>query len=292
MPPPLTHPEEDLLVAIEPEAAPPPELPRWSSTQEIRGPRGAEWLSEALLDASPTRPGRITLRIFSSVFLHILVLTILVLLPLMFTETLDFRQFTQTLLVAPPPPPPPPPPPAAAVLKTVRVPKRVFSAAGKLMAPTVIPERVAMLKEEPLPPDIGIGVTGGVPGGVPGGQMGGVIGGIIGSAGTHTAPIAPPPEKHAPIRVGGRVKAPQIVYGPQPIYPALARHAKVQGDVLIDAVIDPEGRVVEMRLVSGHPLLVEAALNAVKQWRYQPTLLNDEPVSIQLVVIVQFRLYS
>lgn len=291
MPPLLTHPEEDLLVAIEPEGLPPHEMPRWFSTEVIRGPRGAEWLSQALLDASPTRPGRITVRVLSSVVLHVLVLTILVLLPLMFTETLDFRQFTQTLLVAPPPPPPPPPPPAAMVARTTRVPKRVFTAAGKLMSPTVIPERVAMLKEDPLPPDIGMGVAGGVPGGVPGGQMGGVIGGIIGSVGTRGAPLAPPPEKRAPIRVGGRVKAPQIIYGPQPPYPALARQAKVQGDVTIDAIIDPEGRVVEMRVISGHPLLIEAALDAVRKWRYQPTLLNDEPVSIQLIVTVQFRLY-
>ena len=170
-------------------------------------------------------------------------------------------------------------------------PKRVFTAGGKLLAPTAIPEKIAMLKEEALPPDVGAGVSGGVPGGVPGGQLGGVLGGIIsGASRTYVpaAPVAPAPK--APVRVGGRIKAPRALLTPEPVYPVLAKQAKVQGDVVIDAVIDQAGRVVEMQVVSGHPLLLPAAMEALRKWRYEPTYLNDEPVAVQLVVTIKFRL--
>ena len=90
--------------------------------------------------------------------------------------------------------------------------------------------------------------------------------------------------------VGGRVKAPQPLSTPQPQYPSLARGARIEGDVIIDAVIDTTGNVVEMRVVSGHPLLIQAAMNALKQWRYEPTFLNEEAVSVQLLVTIRFRL--
>jgi protein TonB len=288
MPPVLVPADEEVLVSPEPQAPRPTPTPQ----VEIKAPRGAEWLSESLLELSPTRPGRLTSRIVAGATLEVFVLTILILLPLIYTDTIDLRQFTQTLLVAPPPPPPPPPAPAALAARPAKVVKRVFTSSGRLVAPTSVPDRIAMLKEEPLPPDVTVGVAGGVPGGVPGGQLGGVLGGIIGETGRNPLGGAPPPppEKRAPIRVGGRVKAPNQLYAPPPIYPALARQAKIQGDVKLDAIIDEEGRVVELKVISGHPLLLDAAIRAVSQWRYQPTLLNDQPTSIQLIVTVQFRL--
>jgi protein TonB len=282
----MAHLDEEILAGLEP-GAPPPAYER--EPKVIRGPRGADWLSSALLEASPTRPGRLSPKVLAGAVLEVLVLTMLILLPLIYTETIDIRQFTQTLLVAPPPPPPPPPPAAVVQARPTTLPKRVFTSSGKLMAPIAIPQRIAMLKEEQLPPEVALGVAGGVPGGVPGGQLGGVLGGIIGGS-TKALPAPPAPVKSAPIRVGGRVKAPRQVYAPQPTYPVLARQAKIQGDVLLDTVIDPQGRVVELKLVSGHPLLINAAIKAVSEWRYQPTLLNDEPVAIQLIVTVQFRL--
>lgn len=285
MPPVLEHVEE-LLVGSEPQA-PRPTPPK----KEIIAPRGTQWLAEALLEQSPTRPGRLTSRIVAGATLEALVLTILILLPLIYTDTIDLRAFTQTLLVAPPPPPPPPPAPSAIQARPIKVPKRVFTASGRLIAPTAVPDRIAMLKEEQLPPDVAVGVAGGVPGGVPGGQLGGVLGGIIGDSGRNPLGGAPPPpEKRAPIRVGGRVKAPNQVYAPPPVYPPLARQAKIAGDVKLDAIIDEAGRVVELKVISGHPLLLDAAIKAVSQWRYQPTLLNEQPTSIQLIVTVQFRL--
>jgi len=98
------------------------------------------------------------------------------------------------------------------------------------------------------------------------------------------------PRVTAPIRVGGRIRAPRAIVAPQPVYPPLARQSKVAGDVNLDAVIDADGNVVEMQLVSGHPLLVQAAMNALRQWKYEPTYLNDQPVPVRLVVTVKFRL--
>src|SRR6185369_15578669 len=111
---------------------------------------------------------------------QILMVIVLVLIPLIYTETLPKTQLT-SFLVAPPPPPPPPPPPAAAPpVKVVKVIPRQFDA-GRLMAPKQIPKDIAMIKEEEMAPAVSVGVVGGVAGGLPGGAPGGVIGGIIGS---------------------------------------------------------------------------------------------------------------
>jgi protein TonB len=150
-----------------------------------------------------------------------------------------------------------------------------------------------MLKEttDDLGPDAGVGVVGGVPGGVPGGTAGGVIGGIIGGAPkTFLPPVPAAPTPRAPVRVGGRVMEPRVISNPPPVYPPLAKQAKIQGDVQIDAVIDIHGNVVEMQVISGHPLLINAALDALRRWKYQPTILNDEPVPVQLIVTIRFRM--
>jgi periplasmic protein TonB len=256
----------------------------------LLAPRGANWLSEALLEMSPTRPQRRVVDVLSSAVLHGLILGAAILLPLYFSESIDIKQFTQTLLVAPPPPPPPPAVPMVA--KIASMPRRVFTTGGKLLAPTVIPQKVAMLSEEALAPEIGVGVEGGVPGGVPGGQMGGVIGGIV--SGSRSAIPAPPAVVRAkiPLRVGGDVKAPRCIRKVEPLYPALAKDTRLQGQVVIDAVIDEQGIIVEMRVVSGHPLLVPSALDAVRKWKYEPTYLNGQPIAVDLVVTVNFQLAS
>jgi len=100
----------------------------------------------------------------------------------------------------------------------------------------------------------------------------------------------PPTAPKAPIRVGGRVKPPQPVYTPPPVYPDVARLARIQGDVVIDAVIDTAGNVVQMKLISGHPLLVNSAMAALRQWKYKPTFLDEQPVSIELSVTIHFTM--
>jgi protein TonB len=214
------------------------------------------------------------------------ILFVFVLIPLIYTEALPKGSLT-TFLVAPPPPPPPPPP-AAAVTKVVKPVARIIQQ-GKMMAPTVIPKKVNIIKEEEMPPDVGSqGVVGGVVGGVPGGQAGGVLGGIIG--GTGGGPPPPPPKAQSRIRVGGNVQAAKMIRQVQPIYPQIAKTAHVQGTVILHAVIAKDGSVSELQYISGPPLLMKNAMDAVREWKYQPTLLNGEPVEVDTTISVIFTL--
>jgi protein TonB len=222
-----------------------------------------------------------------------------ILIPLLITETLPTTQLTSFLVAPPPPPPPPPPPAAAAPVKVVKVIPRQFDA-GRLMAPKAVPKEVAIIKEEELPPPSSgaVGVVGGVPGGVPGGQMGGVIGGIIGSVPTAAPPPPPPPPvKEKPkdtapqrIRVGGNVQQAKLIRQPKPVYPPLAKQARIQGVVRLNAIISKDGTIKDLSVIGGHPLLVPAAMEAVKQWVYAPTLLNGEPVEVVTQIDVNFTL--
>ena len=160
--------------------------------------------------------------------------------------------------------------------------------AGKLVAPKAIPKDVKIIKEEEQPPDMGAGIAGGVPGGVAGGSMGGVLGGVIGGAGA--APPPPPKAAVTRTRVGGAVQAAKLVNRVQPVYPPLARQTRISGTVKLHAIIGKDGSVQQLQVVSGHPLLVQAALDAEKQWRYQPTLLNGEPVEVDTEIDVIFSL--
>lgn len=225
--------------------------------------------------------------VFISMVLQIAFLALLILIPLIYTEALP-KTLMSSILLAPPPPPPPPPPPAAVQVVHVK-PVAHLMEAGKLVAPKAIPKDVKIIKEEEAPPDVGAGMVGGVPGGVAGGSMGGVIGGVIGGAGSTAAP---PPPKVTPkrITVGGNVQAAHLVNRVQPVYPPLARQTRISGTVKLHAIIGKNGAVEQLQVVSGHPLLVQAALDAVRQWRYQPTLLNGEPVEVDTEIDVIFSL--
>src|SRR5215475_12883580 len=218
-----------------------------------------------------------------SFILQMMLLGILILIPLIYTEALPKTQL-MTFLVAPPPPPPPPPPPAAAPVKVVKVQSEVIN--GQLRTPTKIPEKVQMIKEEEAPPAMGAGVMGGVPGGVPGGQMGGVIGGIISSTPVAVPKVATPQR----VRVSLGVSQGLLIKKVQPNYPPLARQARIQGTVLLQAEISKDGAIENLRLINGHPMLAPAAIEAVRQWRYRPYMLNGEPVAVETQVQVNFTL--
>ena len=232
-----------------------------------------------------------TIDFLASAVAHSLVIAVAILLPLYFSDALDLHQVETTYLVGPPPPPSPAPP---SLHHAIRRPK-TFLAQHKFYAPRVIPKHIAIVKDlQTAPQPIPSGVPGAVPGGIPGGQLGGVLGGILGEIG-HPVPPLPPPKPVAhrgPYRVGGRVQAPHIIQEVQPIYPALAKEARIQGTVVIDSVIDEHGNVTQMKLISGSPLLVTAAFGAVQQWKYAPTLLNGEPVPVEMQVTVHFNLGS
>jgi periplasmic protein TonB len=219
-----------------------------------------------------------------SFFGQFILIGILILIPLIYTDALP-KGMTMMFLVAPPPPPPPPPPAAAAPVKVVKMQSELVN--GQLRTPTKIPQKVQMIKEEEAPPDLGAGgVPGGVPGGIPGGSAGGVIGGIISSQAVAVPKIATPQR----VRVSGGVQAGLLIRKVTPNYPPLARQARIQGTVLLHAEISKEGTIQNLQLISGHAMLAPAAIEAVKQWRYKPYLLNGEPVAVETEVQVNFSL--
>jgi protein TonB len=230
-----------------------------------------------------TKRGATTLLSF---VLQVFLIGVLILIPLLYTEALPKQQL-MTFLVAPPPPPPPPPPPAAVPVKVV---KQIQSdiVNGQLRTPTKIPEKVQMIKEEEAPPPMMAtgGVVGGVPGGVPGGQMGGVIGGIISSTPVAVPRVATPQR----VRVSQGVSQGLLIRKVQPVYPPLARQARIQGNVVLQAEISKDGTIENLRLISGHPMLAPSAIEAVKQWRYKPYFLNGEPVEVETQITVIFSL--
>jgi protein TonB len=220
-----------------------------------------------------------------SFVLQMILLGILVLLPLIFTEALPKQQL-MTFLVAPPPPPPPPPPPAAAPVVVKKIQSELDN--GQLRTPTAIPKKIEMLKEdEAPPPSTGVaGVVGGVPGGVPGGAMGGVMGSVL--TGIPTAvPKAATPQR---VRVSQGVSQGLLIHKVQPTYPPLARQARIQGTVVLQALIGKDGAIQNLHVVSGHPMLTGSALEAVKAWRYKPYYLNGEPVEVETTINVNFTL--
>src|SRR5579872_825312 len=234
---------------------------------------------------------RQTIATLASFILQCLFLGILLLIPLYFTEALPKSQLL-TFLQAPPPPPPPPP----ATQQVAKIMKQIQSdllSGGQLRTPTRIPQKVQMIREEDAPPPMPStgGVVGGVPGGIPGGQLGGVIGGIVNA--TSNLNFVPKLQPVVPqrIRISQGVTTGMLIHKVEPVYPSIARAARVQGSVILKAVIDRDGNIHDLQLVSGHPLLVPSALDAVKQWHYRPYLLNGQPVEVETTVTVIFTMY-
>jgi len=276
------------MVSYSPPVAAPPGGVRMKGP-ELRQQSAQDTFTKALLELPCEYKSRNPFEWIFSFIVHVIVIAALLIFPLLYTQALDLKAFRSTWLVAPPPPAAPPPP-SAPVVKIVKTVARLLQG-GKMMAPSVIPKRVAIIKEEPVPPDPGyVGVVGGVPGGIPGGQMGGVLGGIIGGSNVGSTIAPPPPPVKRVVRVGGNLAPPRQIFAPQPQYPVLAKQAKVQGTVVIDAIIDEQGNVVQAHVVSGPGLLVASALQAVAGWKYQPTRLNGEPISVEMHVEVHFVL--
>jgi protein TonB len=216
----------------------------------------------------------------ASVVIHGVVIGLLIFVPLYFAKDVIIpKKLVEPTYIFTPPPPPAPPPPAGAAQapKTlVQTPKIVEPT--PLVAPKVVPKTAPQTAENATAaPDLG---DAGVPGGV--------LGGVIGGTGTVPGPPAPP-KNPAVVRVGGNVKAPELVQKVEPQYPTVARMAHVQGTVVIDAVISKDGAVISAHAVSGPGLLIPSALDAVKQWKYKPTYLNGQPVDLAMQVTVNFQ---
>ena len=151
--------------------------------------------------------------------------------------------------------------------------------------------------EDESGPDLAAGP--GVPGGVPNGLPNGIPGGIVTDILARAAPILKPPEpvvntvpKPAvakPSRISA-IEMARPIHRVEPVYPALARQMRIAGVVELQGVIGTDGRIHELRVLSGHPMLVKAAVDAVNQWIYAPTILNGQAVEVAAPITVNFKL--
>jgi len=248
--------------------------------------------AETILEKSSVRQRRSPLDWAVPLAVHVVIVGTLLLIPLYYTKGLDIQKFNLTFLAPPMTPAAPPPPPmrSTAVAHAVqKLTPRALTAA-KLTAPSFIPKVVASAPSD-AQPDMPMEIAGGIPGGIPGGQVGGMIGGVLGGV---LNGVPAPAAVHAaegpkkPVRIGGSLKPPRLIFGPEPVYPTLAKQARISGTVVIEAIIDEKGAVTGMRVISGHPLLVQAALNAVAKRKYEPTILDGDPTPIDLRVEVSF----
>jgi periplasmic protein TonB len=234
-------------------------------------------------------PHRDTVPLFLSIATHVLLVGAVAAVPLLYvaTELPEVPDILAFVAVAPPPaPPPPPPPPAAARAKPVPkpVPTRVRAAPVEPAREIVAESREVDLAEEEAIPE-------GVEGGVPGGIVGGIVGGLVPTDVLPPPPPPPPPPvDRGPVRVGGDITAPALVSRVEPEYPPLAVIAQVQGVVILEAVVDRQGRVEQVKILRSILLLDAAAVAAVRQWRYSPLLLNGKPERFVLTVTVSFSL--
>lgn len=218
-----------------------------------------------------------------SLAVHVVLIGLVLLIPILTYNVLPVpSEGTRAFFVAPPeaaPPPPPPPPPPAGARAVPRASAAPIPDESKFVAPIEVPD--AIRPEQGLDVALTRGDPGGIEGGVPGGVLGGIVGGL--------ATPAPPPPPVA-VRVGGQIKAPKLVHSVPPVYPDLAAQARLTAVVIAEALVDTSGRVREVKILRGAPLFDEAATEAVKQWRYQPLLLNGVPTEFILTVTVKFNL--
>ena len=221
-----------------------------------------------------------------SLLLQVFGLAVLTLIPLIYTQVLPSAQL-RSVLAAPAPPRAAPKQVAVAKLPSPAVPKLFDLRNQALLAPRVIPRQVNSLDSLASAPDIG------VPGGVAGSTgAGDLAGGLSDTPLAAPPPPAPEAKKvvHGPVHVSSGVVESNLIHRVQPAYPALAKSSRVQGTVEFTAVISKQGTIENLQLVRGHPLLVNAARDAILQWSYRPTLLNGEPVEVITDILVNFTL--
>ena len=234
-------------------------------------------------------PSKPALPLLISVSAQVALVTAVTLPVLFFTGALPEVPTMMAFVASAPAPPPPPPPPAPPT--TQAVPAQARPAPSPDAAPVEPPSTIAPER----PNDAGdIGVPGGVEGGIPGGVVGGTVGGVAGGLPSDIPPPPPspaPPAPRAPIRVGGQIDPPALVYRVEPIYPDVAVSARLRGVVILEAQVDREGRVVDVKVLrSANRLLDHSAETAVRQWRYRPLILNGQPEQFVLTVVLTFAL--
>ncbi len=221
-----------------------------------------------------------------SLLLQCALVAVLAGLPLLYTEALP--RVWSTSLVAPGPPPGAPAPERASAARRPPMPRDTDMLGERLREPQAIPPRVAHIEENEAPAQ-GIWAGPGVPGGTGDPSAGNVLKAIV----NLTPPaVVPQPSVSGRVRVSQGVAQGLLVHQVKPLYPALARQARVQGAVILRAIVGKNGSIENLQLVSGHPMLATAAIEAVRQWRYRPYTLNGEPVEVETEITVNFVLGS
>ncbi len=242
-------------------------------------------------------PDRRSLPFILAVTLHVIVVGILTLVTPLFPESLPHQLRSLQALSAPILPPPPSTPRGLkAELKKNSV---IITSTKALTLPGRVPEDVRPIVDLQLfPKEDGERIDGGVIGGVEGGSKNGEMGGTLLAGNSPplappTAPVSPSPSATHPIlriTVGGEILKANLIHQVVPSYPVLAKMSHIQGTVILAAVIAPDGSVEDLRLISGHPMLVSSALEAVRQWKYRPPLLNGHPMQVDTTITVNFSL--
>ena len=223
----------------------------------------------------PHTPG---VSIVVSMAAQVTVVGLLMLVPALYVTDQLPKVSTMVAFVAPAPPPPAPPPPSPAPVRTLAArPAPITGDTAPVNAPSQLALEAATSGSEE-----------GIPGGVEGGVLTGVVGGVVGGFEIEAPP--PPPAPRVPVRIGGQILQPALVHRVEPVYPAVAVAAHVEGTIILEAVVDEEGRVENLRVLRSIKLLDDAAMEAVRQWRYRPLLLNDRPSSFVLTVVLTFSL--
>ena len=256
-------------------------LPEHENEQRPVSSSLQEWdlFHDSLIESGANSRPRNPWAAVGSVTLLSLLLLALVVIPLFHTDTLPKRETLTMLYVLP----------AAAASNITRFPRT--STSRNTPTNMRIPSAVHTTQEAPAPSlDTAGGLVGGVPGGVVGGIPGGGLSEVLRSTGS--APVlaktpAPTPKR---IRVPARIAEANLVYDVAPKYPPEAGRAQIEGTVVLLAVIAKDGTVEDVRVKSGLSVLAQAAIEAVKQWRYRPYLLNGEPVEVDSQITINFTL--
>jgi periplasmic protein TonB len=238
--------------------------------------------ADSMLETSWAEHTRRSWTTLTSFALQVLVTGILLLVPLIRPIALPFLKPLATAVMLSPPPGPPP----SVQSHAIEHPAESNLSHGVLIMPRTIPTHIRDIQEESGPPQVALSgpyVFGSNGAGDPNGMPY-----SLGNSGAAVVPPPPPAVPHPP-RVSHMMEG-NLIRRVQPAYPPLARSARIQGQVVLAAIISREGSIEKLRVLAGHPMLVHAAVEAVSQWRYRPYILNSEPVEVETQITVNFLL--